>query len=180
MCWSFKILVGLLFAAAAATAHAQDKPMNFAGKRALIMDVSPYVEITSFSWQRRYAGNRGVRLEENFSYRNKSDKAVVALEIVILKYDAFNRNLVGARGTIPGVDSANYTALRPGQTGSDGFGGHDEDSLFTSLIYVRHVRLQDGSVWRADLNKVRSELKRLVPDITDPGEVDPKPPKKDG
>lgn len=64
-------------------------------------------------------------------------------------------------------------AAPPGAVGSDGFIGYDEDALYTALIYVRNVRLADGKVWSAEPSQVLAEVRRLVPDITNFGDLDP-------
>jgi hypothetical protein len=42
-------------------------------------------------------------------WKNVADQPIVAFEIVILKYDPFDRRLIGGRWTVTGRNSADWT-----------------------------------------------------------------------
>jgi hypothetical protein len=99
------------------SASAQDA--NFPDRKAIILNLCPYVELNNFSFQNRYADRR-TRFEQNMSWKNIGTQPLVAFEIVILKYDAFDQRVIGSRWTITGKNSADWRPLAPGQGGNDG------------------------------------------------------------
>lgn len=172
-------IVVLLMFGVVAPAAAQQRVDNYANRKAGILNVSPDIEVTAFQFQMAFSQS-ATRLNEDFTYKNRGSQPVVAFELVILRYDPFNRQLVGGRGVIPGTTSANYAPLAPGAQGTDGFRGlGSSDSPYTEVIYVRSVRRTDGSQWRATPAQVTAELKRVIPEIVEPGNVNPGLPKVD-
>jgi hypothetical protein len=142
---------------------------NFANRQALVLNLCPHVRITGFS----YANNDSRRFIMDFKWTSISQQPIVALEIVALKYDAFNRQLVGTLMFIPGTDSANWNPLQPGQSSADGTIGRSEESVMTAIAYVRNVRLADGSVWSVPTDVLLAELRKVSPRIRDFGELSP-------
>ncbi|WP_157463061.1 hypothetical protein [Curvibacter gracilis] len=151
---------------------------NYADRKAYTVNISPYVEITNFSFanedrDRGRGLSTDTRFIANYSWRNTSQQPIVALEIVMLKYDAFDERLIGSRFIVQGTNSANWSPLLPGQSSSDGSIGFRDEDVFTGIAYVRRVRLNDGSIWRVDESKLLQELKKVAPNIRNPGSLAP-------
>jgi hypothetical protein len=159
---------------------------NYPDRKAHTVNISPHVEITGFSFgnEDRDRG-RGLssetRFKANYSWKNTSQQPIVALEIVMLKYDAFDERLIGSRFIVQGTDSVNWSPLPAGQSSSDGSISFRDEDVFTGIAYVRRVRLGDGTVWRVDESKLLQELKKVAPNIRNPGSLGPdaKPPAKE-
>jgi hypothetical protein len=139
--------------------------MNFPDRKALTVDNCPYVRLSSFSFENRYE-RVGYRSAQSMAWTNVGGQSVIAFEIVILKYDAFNERTNGVRWTITGFNSQNWLPLNPGYTGFDTVFGLTTEEAFTCIAYVRSVRLKDGTVWRADTKELLVKLHEIAPDIT--------------
>lgn len=100
---------------------------------------------------------------------------IIAFEIVVLKYDAFNKRLIGERWTVTGNNSANWRPLQPGISSRDGTIGYGEEQVFTAIAYVRAVRLADGTVWEVAPTQLLAELRKNVPGFKDFGKLEPDP-----
>ena len=174
-------LVAALATAYAVTAGAAE---NYPDRKAHTINICPHVEITSFSYaneERSRGRGSDTRFVTNYSWKSTAQQPIIALEIVMLKYDAFDERLIGSRFIVQGTDSANWSPLPPGKTSSDGSIGFRDEDVFTAIAYVRRVRLSDGTVWRVDENKLLQELRKVAPGIRNPGSLapDPKAPAKE-
>lgn len=152
------------------------KNQDYLNRRQLIANVCPAVEITTFRFEREYKSNRGFVFTGSVSWKGLSDEPVTALEIVVLKYDPFNRSMLGNRLTFPGHNSANYVPLMKDETDSDGWSDYSED-VFTGIAFVYNVRFANGTLWQAKDADIIAEIKKLAPDIVEPGKI--LPPKKE-
>jgi len=155
----------IVFAALAflSSAHAQD--LNYEDRQAHIINNSPFVELSDFRFSNQFR-NRDYRLVTNLSWKNIGETPVTAFEVVIAYYDPFNRPVrSGGRWLIPGNNSGNWSSLQPGQESSDGLIGLRAQDVFTGFVYVRAVRLQDGTVWSFDEAEIRSSIRRLLPEV---------------
>lgn len=156
-------------------AAAQDS--NFPDRKAVILNTCPHVELSNFSFANRYADRR-TRFEQNLSWKNVGSQALAAFEVVVLKYDAFDQRVIGTRWTVTGKNSADWTPLAVGDSGSDGTIGYGTEEVFTAIAYVRAARLADGTVWRANEVEVMNSLRKVAPGIKDFGSVKPDPKQK--
>jgi hypothetical protein len=150
---------------------------NFPDRRAIIVNTCPTVELSGFTFENRYQ-DRGTRFIQNLSWKNIGDKPIVAFEVVILKYDPFDRRLLGTRWTITGNDSANWIPLAPGSSSKDGTIGYGDEEVFTAIAYVRSARLSDGTVWAVSDTELLTKLRELGTGIKDFGDVKPDPKPK--
>lgn len=170
-----RILALIVFGAALlGSAGAQSLDSNYPDRRALIVNTSPLVELSDFGFQNVYKDRR-TRFETAMSWKNIGTQPITAFEIVILKYDAFNRRLIGERWTVTGNNSANWRPLQPGTSSSDGTIGYGEEQVFTAIAYVRAVRLADGAVWEVVPTQLLAELRKNVPGFKDFGKLEPDP-----
>lgn len=176
----FFAIIGMLLASAISAQQ------NYPGRVALVVNVSPHVEITSFSFgnQARDRG-RGLgtdsRFQANYAWKSTAAQPIVAIEMVMLKYDAFDERLIGGRFSIQGTSSVNWSPLPPGQSAQDGSIGLREEDVFTGIAYVRKVRLADGTVWRVDEATLERELRKVAPNLRNLGSLaaDPKTPPRE-
>ena len=103
--------------------------------------------------------------------KNVSDQEVVAFGIGLMAFDAFNTNM--GRG-ITGID------MRAISVGSEISGSWTQnvrapftfENYGTGVAYVRKARMEDGTVWEAELEAILEELKNIenelnIEDITD-------------
>jgi hypothetical protein len=155
------------------TTTAQRIKNNFPDRRAIIVDVCPSIQLSKFSFENVYREQDSS--SQTLTWRNSADQAVVAFEIVVLKYDAFNRRMTGVQWTVQGKDSADWTPLRPGEEGSDGTQSYGVDVAFTEIAYVRNVRFADGTLWSATESELLAKLRALKTGIAELGDLKPDP-----
>lgn len=152
--------------------QAQDS--NYPDRRALILNTSPHVELSNFRFQNRYADRRD-RFEQDLSWKNISSQPLVAFEVVVLKYDAFDQRVIGSRWTVNGKNSADWKPLQPGESSADGTRGFGSEEVYTAIAYVRSARLADGTVWRVSEVELAKQLRQVSPGIKDFGSMRPDP-----
>jgi len=169
------IVCGFLGVFAPRVTVAQDN--NYPDRKPIIVNVCPFVELSSFSFHNRYDDGR-TRFETNMSWKNIGTQPLTAFEIVILKYDAFNRRLIGEHWTVTGVNSGDWHPLQPGAQSSDGTIGFGTEEVFTAIGYVRSARLADNTVWAVNEVQLIAELKKVIPGIKDFGDLKPDPKAK--
>lgn len=147
---------------------------NFPDRKAIILDISPHVKITSFSFENTLEGRVSTsRNAFNYKWHNTGAVPVLAFEIVTLKYDPFDEPIRGSRTLIAGKHSADFTPLQPGESSGDGTLGYGHVHVLTAIVYVRAVRFTDGTLWRADPSVVVAEVKKAAPRIKDAGQLVP-------
>jgi hypothetical protein len=149
---------------------------NFPDRRALILNTCPFVSLSQFAFHNQYHEG-GTRFEQDLTWKNVGKQPIVAFEVVVLKYDAFDRRLVGTRWTITGRNSGDWTPLAPGASDKDGTIGYGTEETYTAIAYVRSARLSDGSVWNVADADLVTQLRKVAPAIKEFGDVrpDPKP-----
>jgi len=158
---------------------AQDDTLNssYPDRKAIVINNCPYTELSGFSFANSYDSG-STRFSQSMKWENVGKQALVAFEIVILKYDAFNRRLIGTQWTVTGTDSANWKPLEAGQSGGDGTRELGEEEVYTGIAYVRLARLKDGTIWRASDTGLLAQLHKAAPEIEDFGDVKPDPKQK--
>jgi len=144
--------------------------MSYPDRRTLIVNNCPHIRLSNFWFENRYERN-SYRFVQGMAWTNAGSQAIVAFDIVILKYDAFNDRIYGARWTVTGNDSQNWAPLERGQTGIDMIFGMTTEEVFTGIAYVRAVRFRNGTIWRADAKELLNQLHEVAPDIVTFGDV---------
>jgi hypothetical protein len=146
-------------------AAAQTDKSNFAGRKAVIINNAPFIELSGFSFENQYRDRR-TRLITNLSWKNTGSNPITAFEVMILRYDPFNRPIrSGGSWMITGTDSANWAPLAPGANASDGLIAFNDEPVFTSIVFVRRARLEDGTVWSFNAQEVEKRIKQSLPEI---------------
>src|ERR1022692_4811004 len=101
------IALGLVGVVAPCVAVAQGINDNYPDRRPIIVNVCPFVQSSGFSFLNKYSDRRH-HFDIQMSWKNIGTQPLTAFEIVILKYDAFDRRLIGERWTVTGVNSADW------------------------------------------------------------------------
>lgn len=175
----WRLVIGFFLACTVfVQAHAQAQRYNFPGKTALILNTSPNIELSDFTFANTDSDRR-MRFEQNLAWTNIGQQTVVAFEIVILKYDAFDQREIGSSWTVTGTNSGNWKPLKPGEASRDGLLGFGTEEVFTAIAYVRAVRLEGGTVWRVNDADLQQNLRKVAPGIKDFGSVKPDPKVKE-
>lgn len=165
------ILITIITCSFCTILFAEDES-NYPDRKALVVNSCPFIELSSFSFENKYE-DRATRFNQNIKWKNTGKQPVIAFEIVILKYDAFNRRMVGTRWTVTGKNSADWSPLDPGQSNGDGLRSYGEEEVFTGIAYVRLARLKDGTIWRVNDTTLLPLLHKSAPEIEDFGDVKP-------
>src|SRR5262249_25693901 len=155
-------------------AYAQAEKMNFRARQAVVINNAVQkIELRGFKFENRYQQSQ-LRLLTDLSWTNVSNKPITAFEVVILRYDPFNRPISGGgTWTRTGNNRGNWAPLMPGQSSSDGLIGYRTEHVMTSLAYVRAMRFEDGGVWTADISAVEKEIRQKLPVLKELGTVSP-------
>lgn len=171
------IIIGaiIVFCFVVTQARAQDS--NFPDRRALTVNSCPFIQLSDFSFRNHYS-NGATRFEQDISWKNTGTQPILAFEIVILKYDPFNRRLIGTRWTVTGKNSADWRPLGPNESNKDGTRGYGDEEVFTAIAYVRAARLADGTIWNVSDGELTAQLRKLGTGIADFGDVKPDPKPK--
>ena len=156
---------------------AQELKYSFPDRRAIVINNCPFVELSGFTFGGGYASG-GTRFSEDLRWKNVSSQPLIAAEVVILKYDAFDRRLVGTRWTITGHNSADWSPLPPGASDGDGTTSYGNEEVFTAIAYVRAARLKDGTIWQVNEAELLARLKKDASFVKDFGDVRPDPKAK--
>lgn len=153
-------------------AEAQNE--NFQDRQEIIINNAiQYVELSNFKFENRFDGNQ-TRLVTDLNWKNVSTKVITAFEVVVLRYDPFNRPIPGAgRWLITGHNSVDWRPLAPGQSSGDGVLDFEVEPVFTAVAFVAAIRFQNGDVWNADLSAVEKDLRQKLPVLKDLGNLKP-------
>jgi hypothetical protein len=165
------ILVASLWGSALMAQAGND---NYPDRRAFVINTCPSIELSNFAYNNQYDYDaRGTRFHQNLTWKNVGTQPIVAFEIVVLKYDAFNQRLIGSRWTVSGKNSADWRPLAPGAVDHDGTLSYGDEEVYTAVAYVRSARMADGTVWRASPADVLQRLRALNAGIPDFGSTQP-------
>jgi hypothetical protein len=166
---AFLVLLGFGGLLVPTVAVGQDD--NYPNRKPIIVNTCPFVELSGFSFANK--GGDRTRFETSMSWKNIGTQPLIAFEIITLKYDAFDRRLIGERWTVKGKDSVDWRPLQPGALGSDGTISLGSQEVFTAIAYVRSARLADNTVWAVNDLQLVTELRKVVPGIKDLGDLKP-------
>ena len=147
-----------------------ESTMNYPNRKAHIVNNCPYVQLSSFWYENRYEKSI-YRFVQEMTWTNTSGQAIIAFDIVILKYNAFNERINGIRWTVTGNNKQDWRPLETGYRESDSIASLTTEEVFTGIAYVRAVRLMDGTVWRADMKELKEKIGDIAPDINSPGDL---------
>ena len=164
VCNPLILTTSLLFIALTHGQLLAESTMNYPDRKALIVNNCPHVQLSNFWYENRY--ERSIyRFVQYMTWTNTGGQAIVAFDIVILKYNAFNERLNGVRWTVTGNNGQDWKPLERGYKESDSTSVLTTEDVFTGIAYVRAVRLKDGTIWLADMKELKEKLDKIAPDI---------------
>ena len=174
------IMMSVVFMSGVFPAAAENlaEKQNYPSRKAIIINNAfPIITLKNFEFSNEYR-DRSTKLITTLYWTNSGEKDIVAFEVVVLYFDPFNRQMIqSGRWLNPGHDSANWTPLKPGESDGDATIGYAASDAFTALVYVRAVRLSDGTVWTSNQLQVEQRIKTLLPQLKEVGTLDPGPKK---
>lgn len=171
---TFAVMIGLFLVISVPASSQREMVSDFPDAKALVLNNCPFIELSDFHF-----GNNPLAtpasFQQHLKWKNTGSQPIIAFEVVVLKYDAFDRRLVGSKWTVTGTNSADWRPLAPGGSSGDGTRSYGEEEVLTAIAYVRIARLQDGSIWHANETTLRPALHGIAPSIKDFGDVKPDP-----
>lgn len=147
------------------------------GARSLILQSCPALELTSYEWDLK-EDRISERCRRYFGWKNTSEREIVAVQVIVLRFDPFNRSMLPMRLIAGGAAGQNMLKV-----GASSFAvtydlGFDV-SEYTSIAFVSDVRFSDGSRWEFSEQSVLALLKKAAPELETPSSWRP-PIRKDG
>ncbi len=112
------------------------------------------------------------QINHSVTYKNVSGKEVVALQIGLTSFDAFN----GFMGRFSGW-STEQIAKGEAKTGTWAqrpYAAFSFKGYGTGVAYVNAVRFADGSIWRANLAEILVELQKFEKELKREDLAEPK------
>jgi hypothetical protein len=167
---SLTLTTSLLFIALINGQLLAESTMNYPDREAIIVNNCPYIQLSNFWFENRYE-KAAYRSFQYMTWTNTGGQAIVAFDIVILKYNAFNERINGVRWTVTGNNGQDWRPLEPGRKENDSVSALNTEEVFTGIAYVRAARMKDGTIWRADIKELKEKLAKIAPDITAFGDL---------
>ena len=111
----------------------------------------------------RYSSGNPDQIMHSVSYTNSSSKNIVALQIGLASFDAFN----GFMGRFSGwaTERVAVGETKKGEWNQRPYAAFSFKDYGTGVAYVNAVRFEDGSIWRANLKEVLSEMQKFEKDL---------------
>lgn len=112
------------------------------------------------------------QISHSVTYKNVSGKEIVALQIGLTSFDAFN----GFMGSFNGwsTDRLRVGEVKSGTWAQRPYAAFAFNWYGTGVAYVNAVRFADSSIWRANLAEVLVELQKFEKELKREDLVDPK------
>ena len=103
------------------------------------------------------------QIKHTVSCENLSDKRVVAFQIGLVAFDAFN-------DFMDKFDGWSFKTLNTGENGESvwtqsPYAAFSFRKYGTGVAYVSAVRFEDGAIWRANLAEILLELQKFEKDL---------------
>lgn len=151
------MLVVSFGASAVGTVSAEPPP---AAHRVLNQSAVP-VEITEYTARyqaRSRYQSEGIRHE--VSYRNASDKKIVAIQFGLLAFNIFNE----FQDRLGGFTIENV-GIGESESGAWVASALAEAAFYTGVAYVDKVRFEDGVIWSADEDEILEQIREIESDL---------------
>jgi hypothetical protein len=175
------LLVTILLYLATLQSGSRSDEHNYPDRRAFVVNACPFVELSKFRYGNtiEFGGNSTV-FEKHVAWKNIGTKPLIAFEMIILNYDAFDQRILGSRWVVTGTDRGNWSHLDPAESGTDGITSYGPEEVFTAIVYVSAARLADGTVWKVNEGELPEQVRKVAPDMKDFGDLPPDPPVSKG
>jgi len=154
------IATAILILAVAVTANGENSVVLT--QRAAPLKITRYKATYEEEYRGTYSSHPD-QIRHTVFCQNISGKVVVAYQIGLVAFDAFNNLMDKFNGwsiktiSIDGSADGVWTQSPYAAFSFQGYG--------TGVAYVNAVRFEDGSIWRADLAEVLLELQRFEKDL---------------
>lgn len=111
----------------------------------------------------RYTTGNPDQIRHLVTYINTSTKEIVALQIGLASFDAFN----GFMGRFSGwaTERIPAGASKNGEWTQKPYAAFSFKGFGTGVAYVNAVRFEDGSIWRANLKEILIEMQKFEKDL---------------
>jgi hypothetical protein len=154
------VLAALAFPSAAALAESAVVLKQTNAPLAITSYTTTFRAETSSS---RYVTGHPDQILHSVTYKNASPKRIVALQIGLASFDAFN----GFMGRFSGWGMDNIPAgeVNSGQWTQNPYATFSFRNFGTGVAYVNAVRFEDGTIWRANLKEVLLEMQKFEKDL---------------
>lgn len=119
-----------------------------------------------------YSRGNPDQINHAVTYKNISPKEIVALQIGLTSFDAFN----GFMGRFNGwaTQSIPSGTAKTGEWEQRPYAAFAFKGYGTGVAYVNAVRFADGTIWRANLAEVLIELQKFEKELKREDLIDPK------
>jgi len=111
----------------------------------------------------RYSSGNPDQINHSVTYINSSNKNIVALQIGLASFDAFN----GFMGRFSGWTTEKVAAgeSKKGEWSHRPYAAFSFKGYGTGVAYVNAVRFEDGSIWRANLKEILAEMQKFEKEL---------------
>jgi len=111
----------------------------------------------------RYSSGNPDQIIHSVTYTNASNKKIVALQIGLASFDAFN----GFMGRFSGwaTETVAVGESKKGEWNQRPYAAFSFKGYGTGVAYVNAVRFDDGSIWRANLKEILSEMQKFEKEL---------------
>jgi hypothetical protein len=158
MSFSYKLFVILFFATASSITFAESSVTLKQANSPLT--IKQYVTAFQEEVSRdRYTSGHPDQIMHSVTYSNTSTKNIVALQIGLASFDAFN----GFMGRFSGWSNERLAVgeSKKGEWMHRPYATFSFKSYGTGVAYVNAVRFEDGSIWHANLIEILSEMQKF-------------------
>lgn len=111
----------------------------------------------------RYSSGNPDQIIHSVTYTNTSNKNIVALQIGLASFDAFN----GFMGRFSGwaTEKVAVGESKKGEWNQRPYAAFAFKGYGTGVAYVNAVRFDDGSIWRANLKEILSDMQKFEKEL---------------
>lgn len=99
-------------------------------------------------------------IHHSVTYRNNTDRIIVAIQFGLVAFDIWNEFLDRTGGV-------SMDAVKPGgkESGAWTANAYGDFSFHTGVAYVSKVRFDNGEIWTADLEAVARQMREIEKDF---------------
>jgi hypothetical protein len=103
------------------------------------------------------------QIRHSVLYKNTSEKEIVALQIGLASFNAFNVFMDSFSGW--SLTTVSVNGQEGGEWAQRPYAAFSFKKYGTGVAYVKAVRFADGTIWRADMSEVLSEMQKFEKDL---------------
>ena len=132
-------------------------------KSEIINNVPKLLKIEEFSFS---IDSYDDEITYSITLKNNTDQAIEAYEVAFVVFDYFNERCTGLTGV-------SHTKIKTGGSDSGSWSNSDYSAWqgLTGFAYISKMRLEDGTVVRADTKEVASKMSEILGDTVNSEEL---------